>query len=152
MSKHVQTEQIQYVYTIRNQVIYLLVYHQVITSSALACLGEYSHANNLSKKIVALYLYASGTTRQTISVFSKLGICESWTNILNRTWRRKSKDTTTSEEPETRQGTLYQLAASMMCKARELASKGLYQEIYDNVNIVDKSAEQIIGRHGAWFQ
>lgn len=56
----------------------------VVTSAALACLGEYSHANNLAKRIIGLYLYATGAQRQSIAVLSSLGLSESYTNLVSR--------------------------------------------------------------------
>lgn len=115
----------------------------------LACLGEYSHANNLAKRVLALYLYASGAQRQVISVLSTMGICESYTNLIARNKRRKGKDGVyiTSE----RGGTLHQLSLSMRLDAREIAATGKFCIVYDNININMRSAEQILGRHGMFL-
>ena len=156
--------------------------YKVVTVAALTCLGEYSHSNNISKKMLGLYLYASGAQRQTITVLSTLGISESYTNIVTKKKRRKKISTepqqainnlnesgspTTStlatgsneaiemstteidaDPPSPYTGTLRQLSGSMRARARLIAATGLYSTVYDNINMMFRSAEQIIGRHG----
>ena len=152
---------------------------KVVTVAALTCLGEYSHSNNISKKMLGLYLYASGTQRQTMTVLSTLGISESYTNIVTKKKRRKkasaepqqaidnelatptpatgnneASEVSTTKidlEPDPSNcytGTLCQLSGSMRARARVIAATGLYSTVYDNINMMFRSAEQIIGRHG----
>ena len=70
---------------------------------ALVSLGEHSQSNNLVKRIISLYLYASGAQRQTINVLSKLGICESYSSMINPKLRRlrrtKGRKATTHLSP-----------------------------------------------------
>ncbi|KAJ7255106.1 hypothetical protein B0H12DRAFT_1202205 [Mycena haematopus] len=87
----------------------------IVTSSALALLGEFSHKNNYSRRIMGLYLYATGAQRQTISVITKLG-------------------------------TLRELSSSMRSFARVVASTGLFAASYDNINMMFRAAEQVMGR------
>ncbi|THV07052.1 hypothetical protein K435DRAFT_960028 [Dendrothele bispora CBS 962.96] len=54
----------------------------VVTSAILSCLGERNYSNNSMKRMTGLYLYASGTHRQTMSVLARLGICESYSTIV----------------------------------------------------------------------
>ena len=132
---------------------------QVVTSAALSCLGEYSHANNLAKRVVGLYLYATGAQRQSIHVLSTLGLSESYSNLITRNVYRKrntskhARDSEQSSEPSSEQvfltGTLHQLSESMREKTREIAMTGLFGVVYDNINIDLRNAEQIVGRHGA---
>ncbi|KAF8162231.1 hypothetical protein BJ912DRAFT_1098508 [Pholiota molesta] len=144
----------------------------VITSAALLCLGEYSHSNNLAKRMLGLYLYASGAQRQCITVLSTLGLSESYTNLTSKNIRRKRKvkkneddffmdptsspsslppDSTAATAPPSEYvqytGTLQQLSDSMRSRAQEVAATGLFSVVYDNVNINLQNAEQIIGRH-----
>jgi hypothetical protein len=107
---------------------------QVVTSAALSCLGEYSHANNLAKRVVGLYLYATGAQRQTIHVLSTFGLSESYSNLITqnvyrkrRSATRKRASTSDSEQPVAadaasdaasseqvrRTGTLHQLSGSL---------------------------------------
>jgi len=140
---------------------------KVITSAALLCLGEYSHSNNLAKRMIGLYLFASGAQRQCITVLSTLGLSESYTNVLSKNIRRKRKvkHPEVEEDPFIDQppidqlpapsteiiqhtGTLHQLSDSMRSRAREIAATGLFSMVYDNININFRNAEQIVGRHG----
>ncbi|KAJ6617239.1 hypothetical protein B0H10DRAFT_2384929 [Mycena sp. CBHHK59/15] len=141
----------------------------VVTSAALALLGEFSHKNNYSRRIMGLYLYATGAQRQTITVMSHLGISESYQNLthkpctnISRRTRRVSGDdappapppstpTETSTEPTYPQipiklSTLRELSLSMRNFARVVASTGLFAASYDNINMVFRAAEQILGR------
>jgi hypothetical protein len=60
--------------------------------------------------------------------------------------------TSTSERESTPlsrySGTLRQLSDSMRIRARQIAATGLYSTVYDNINMMFRSPEQIIGRHG----
>ena len=127
--------------------------------------------------MLGLYLYASGAQRQTITVLSTLGISESYTNIITKNQRRtratKKSDKEESHEeinaaaPETQRdsegiiegkgltpsnftGTLHQLSDSLRANTRYLASTGLYSIVYDNINMMFRNAEQIVGRHGSF--
>jgi len=60
---------------------------QVVISAVLACLGEYSHANNLAKRMIGMYMYASGAQQQAISVLSTLGLSESYSNLISKNVR-----------------------------------------------------------------
>ena len=117
--------------------------------------------------MLGLYLYASGAQRQTITVLSTLGISESYTNIITKNKRRtratkKPKKDESQEEidaPETGDdkgssqrlsftGTLHQLSNSLRTNIRSIASTGLYSIVYNNINMMFRNAEQIVGRHG----
>lgn len=140
---------------------------QVTTAAALTCLGEYSHANNLVKRIMALYLHATGAHRQTINVLAKLGQCESYSNLTSSRIRRPRKlgksilnsplatesgegITGPSLRPHASQHarTLDQLSESVREESRQLAATGIYGSMYDNVNFAFNTGEQILGRHG----
>lgn len=143
---------------------------------------------------MALYLYATGAQRQTISVLSTLGLSESYTNLITKNERRECKKKTTikTTEPTTPDpnhatpmappvqpvladasfsssqtdvmesrntelakkygsrytGTLRQLSESTRARARSIATHGLYSTVYDNINMMFRNAEQLIGRHG----
>ena len=131
--------------------------------AALLCIGEYSHANNYSKRIMALYFYATGAQRQAITVLSTIGLTESYANLTSKNLKchkkKKSGDSELQLEGETislssdalvtrRTGTLHQLSESMRNQARQIAATGLYLVVYDNINIQLRTAEQIIGCHG----
>ena len=115
--------------------------------------------------MVSLYLYASGAQRQTITVLSTLGLSESYTNIITKNKRRSKKPKAIENAPipkipvmvdeENMQpssiytGTLHHLSDSLRRRMRNIAATGLYSTVYDNINMMFRNAEQIIGRHGA---
>ena len=47
-------------------------------------LGEYSQSNIFPRRVLGLYLYASGAQRQVISVMSHLGISESYSTLVRK--------------------------------------------------------------------
>ncbi|KAJ7622305.1 hypothetical protein FB45DRAFT_992097 [Roridomyces roridus] len=160
----------------------------IITSAALTLLGEYSHRNNFSRRILGLYLYATGAQRQTISVMSHLGISEGYQSLthkprvmINRRPRGVKHDdphppappSTPPPEPSVagspqaiyappdaelltekikalekviKPGTLQELSLSMRSLARGVASTGLFAAAYDNINLMFRAAEQVMGR------
>ncbi|KAJ7574558.1 hypothetical protein C8J56DRAFT_802657, partial [Mycena floridula] len=127
----------------------------VATSNVLNSFGEYSHANNFHKRVMALYLYATGSQRQQISVLSHVGITESYTNLISKDTRSKKQreeDDAAIKAGQTPKppigGSLKQLSDSARQTARSVASTGLYGTVYDNININFRNAEQVIGRHG----
>ncbi|KAJ7319127.1 hypothetical protein DFH08DRAFT_926720 [Mycena albidolilacea] len=112
----------------------------IITAAALSLLGEFSHKNNFSCRIMGLYLYATGAQCQTISVMSHLGISESYQNLIHSS--PKIENLKRIVKP----GTLQELSLSMRGFARVAASTGLFAASYDNINLVFRAAEQIMGR------
>ncbi|KAL0563884.1 hypothetical protein V5O48_018178 [Marasmius crinis-equi] len=66
----------------------------IVTSSILACLKEHNHYNNLSQVMMSIYLYGNGAQRQTITILSRLGICESYLSLVrNEAVDRQPSDT-----------------------------------------------------------
>ncbi|KAF8189330.1 hypothetical protein BJ912DRAFT_967209 [Pholiota molesta] len=112
----------------------------VVTSAALACLGEYSHSNNRAKRVIGLYMYACGAQRQLMAVMSTLGLSESYSNLTSKNYRR-TKDL--KEEGTGNQ----RMEHSMRKDARDIAASGLFATVYDNINMNMNNAEQILGRH-----
>ncbi|KAH7906548.1 hypothetical protein BJ138DRAFT_1137935 [Hygrophoropsis aurantiaca] len=101
----------------------------VVSSMTLQSLGQYSRSNSWYRKVMALYFYATGAQRQTISVASHIGLSESYSSIL---WRP---------------GTLRALSDSMRDMARTIAENGLFGVVYDNINMMLRVGEQVIGRN-----
>lgn len=158
---------------------------QIVTSAALALLGEYSHKNNFARRIMGLYLYAAGAQRQTISVMAHLGISESYQNltrkprfVIHRRARRINPDDPIPSPPlptpllhdhqytppdsmllatkieslrTMRVGTIRDLSGAMRDVARGIAATGLYAASYDNINMVFRAAEQVVGKTGTAF-
>lgn len=104
---------------------------------------------------MGLYLYATGSQRQQLSVLSHLGITESYANLVakdTRSKKQRKKDKADREAgrtpPPPKGGTLRQLSTSARTVSRTVASLGLFGTVYDNINFMSRNAEQIIGRHG----
>lgn len=142
----------------------------IVTSVLLQGLGQYNKSNNIFKRLFGLYLYATGTQRQTITVASHLGLSESYVGVVGKKYRRKKKtkkkdaeatpalpdnimpDSLTqelvdpTEESWTKGGSLRQLSDCMRQTYRTIASSGLFGAVYDNINWSSKAAEQVVGR------
>ncbi|EAU85202.2 hypothetical protein CC1G_06218 [Coprinopsis cinerea okayama7 len=132
-----------------------------VVSSILACLAEYSSFNNVFKRVLGLYLYATGAQRQLIVVLSHLGITESWTQLVGGVGLgtvttdtlgnglhddSQTEPSPTTTTPKRTPGTLQQLSTLMRQKSRGLAALVTYGSVYDNVNFTERVGEQIIGR------
>ncbi|KAH9017801.1 hypothetical protein EDB84DRAFT_1520840 [Lactarius hengduanensis] len=100
----------------------------------LNLLGARSQKNSYARHVMGLYLYSTGATRQQISVtnHSKLAMSSNTGLGVHRHKHRL--------------GTLEALSESMRKVACEVAASGLYVLVYDNINMVWKVAEQILGR------
>lgn len=116
-----------------------------------------------------MYMYSTGSQRQPITVMSHLGISESYDAITGKKRKRKKKkadatspvatelsaasvdanDIVLDVLQEGKGGSLRQLSDSMVDMARAIAATGLYGTSYDNINMVFRVAEQILGRTGA---
>jgi hypothetical protein len=109
-------------------------------------------------------MYSTGSQRQPLSVMSHIGISESYDAISGKKRKRQKKDNraqqlaqdkiadSIAEDFSTfgRGGSLRQLSSSMVDIAKEIASTGLFATSYDNINMVFRSAEQILGRTGVY--
>lgn len=133
-------------------------------------LRENNRLNNLIQIVFSLYLYACGLQRQAFSVLSHIGLLVSYTHLVAGLGvsgqHRKKRRTNTSgqEEPSAERpeqpvgakkeppiGPLKSLANGCMERLRRLASDTSDVElgfIFDNVNLVRKVAEQVLGRIG----
>lgn len=138
-------------------------------------LGERSQSNSYCRHVLGLYLYSTGATRQQISVLNHLGFSVSYPTLAGRGGKtvvddvdadiditREAVDlehTATSSAASTpqpkkkkctkqRPGTLEFLSQSMREVARLVAATGMFLTVYDNINMVWKVAEQIVGRTG----
>ncbi|KAK0219336.1 hypothetical protein EDD85DRAFT_924132 [Armillaria nabsnona] len=144
-----------------------------LTSATLQCLGTFSHANNVSKCVLGVYMYATGSQCQPITLLSHLGISDSYPSIVgtmqtiregtsnisneatattvddNAHGQNNSKDNGTkpAKTQKYKTGTLLKLSGFMRSGARMVTATGLFAGSYDNINIAAKSAEQIIGRN-----
>lgn len=86
---------------------------------------------------------------------SHLGLSESYTTISGKKRLGTRGDERDGDgnllKPLRKGGSLCQLSDSMLNMARNVASKGLFATSYDNINMVFRVAEQIVGRTGQYF-
>ncbi|KAJ7807573.1 hypothetical protein B0H14DRAFT_3091231 [Mycena olivaceomarginata] len=95
----------------------------IVTSAALALLGEYSHKNNFSRRIMGLYLCCrSGCTITADATIDAVHFVSAYV------------------PPDS------SLSDSMRDMARSVAATGLYAASYDNINMVFRAAEQLVGK------
>ncbi|KIY62594.1 hypothetical protein CYLTODRAFT_404336 [Cylindrobasidium torrendii FP15055 ss-10] len=137
--------------------------NNVLTSSLMQLLSEWSQKNNLWKKVITLYCYATGAQRQNVEVLSHIGLAETYKGMTDTKVRhaKKTAASVTLEDIEeaaqqdacgkasVKKGTLRQLSDDMHETSKALASTGLFACVYDNINIYSKIAEQLIGRKDA---
>jgi hypothetical protein len=134
----------------------------------LNLLGARSQKNSYARHVMGLYLYSTGATRQQISVMNHLGLSVSYVTLAGRGNKAEHiltsnlKSDLASEEMKTvsqssktsvrnhkhRLGTLEALSESMRKVTRKVAASNLYGLVYDNINMLWKVAEQILGRTG----
>ncbi|KIM45742.1 hypothetical protein M413DRAFT_24874 [Hebeloma cylindrosporum] len=113
-------------------------------SAVLTLLKSRSQTNNYAQAIHGMYLMATGAQRQHFSVLSSLGITVGYGNVIDQ--RKPGKATATTKKPRKRTpGTLFQLSQACRETARRIASSALYVTVYDNINMMVRVAEQIVG-------
>ncbi|KAI0661524.1 hypothetical protein C8Q70DRAFT_903404, partial [Cubamyces menziesii] len=126
---------------------------------SLIALAARSQANSYTRHVLGLYAYASGAQRQVISVLSHLGLTVSYPTLVGR---GKSKMPSTSvactgsAEKSTRRkttkgsaaavGLLKRLSDACRRRSRDAALTKLLAYVYDNINMMFKVAEQVLGR------
>ncbi|KAH9847420.1 hypothetical protein C2E23DRAFT_741772 [Lenzites betulinus] len=137
-----------------------LAFPQLIGSAMTILLRARSQRNSYAAQIMGLYLYATGSSRQVISVMSHVGLSSSY-QMLAGTRRRSSRPTGTGEvertpsttgRPRPRVGILDTLSDSCRTELRTRAQSPRQPgddslgNVYDNINFMFRAAEQILGR------
>ncbi|KAH9015410.1 hypothetical protein EDB84DRAFT_1671051 [Lactarius hengduanensis] len=121
----------------------------------LNLLGARSQKNSYARHVMGLYLYSTGATRQQISVMNHLGLSVSYVTLAGRGNKAgnlltsklaPASSITSVHGHKHRLGTLEALSESMRKLTREVAASDLYVLVYDNINMLWKVAEQILGR------
>lgn len=148
---------------------------KIAASATVNLLGERSQSNSYCRHVLGLYLYSTGATRQQISVLNHLGFSVSYPTLAGRGGKMAvdadenvinisqesvnpeptaASSATSPPQPKNkkrtkqRPGTLEFLSESMREVARLVAATGMFLTVYDNINMVWKVAEQIVGRTG----
>jgi hypothetical protein len=106
-------------------------------------------------------MYGHGCKRQAFTVFSRLGLTESYSGTVKKGSKEVQQDTTDveSESNDTtrkkrkfnRGGSLWQLSSLSRSIAQQVASTGLFGTVYDNINWLKRHAEYVLGRSKGWF-
>ncbi|KAH7918344.1 hypothetical protein BV22DRAFT_1075903 [Leucogyrophana mollusca] len=113
----------------------------IAASECITLLKERSQMNSYPGHVLGLWLYSTGASRQQISVFNHFGKSVSYSTLAGSgTKHHDDLDRTRVA------GTLELLSQSMRTVARTVAAGGLFLTVYDNINMVWKVAEQIVGR------
>ncbi|PPQ92857.1 hypothetical protein CVT25_004345 [Psilocybe cyanescens] len=131
-------------------------------SAILSLLKSKSQNNNYAQSVIGTYLMATGAQRQHFTVFSALGISTSYASVIARPTARsatglvsendKNADSAKAMPPKSKKcmtrtpGTLHLLSQACRASARKVASSNLFIIVYDNINMMIKVAEQVVGR------
>ncbi|KAH9949018.1 hypothetical protein B0H21DRAFT_787435 [Amylocystis lapponica] len=119
-------------------------------------LGERSQNNSYMKHVLGLYLYATGAQRQVLSVLSHLGLCSSYPTLVgtrSALFEGSSASVPLDDDsapmlPLLKRGAGLLARLSLACRltVRHQAKRVHLGYVYDNINMVLKVAEQILGR------
>ena len=123
--------------------------NQIQGAATLALLRSKSQNNNRAQSVIGTYLTATGAQRQHCSVFSALGIGTSYNSIVQRPTMKsagKNESAKSKQKKKPSPGTLYLLSQACRQSARKVASSHLFITVYDNINMMIKVAEQVLGR------
>uniref|UniRef100_D8PYY4 DUF6589 domain-containing protein n=1 Tax=Schizophyllum commune (strain H4-8 / FGSC 9210) TaxID=578458 RepID=D8PYY4_SCHCM len=132
-------------------------------------LGERSQHNSWFQHVFGLYLYTQGASRQLITVLNHMSVSVSYATLAGR----GGKSTMVGDVPEPAEiasragvagaegsrnqdgvpvqrraglGTLEKLSLAMREVSRHVAASRPFMVVYDNINMMWRVAEQIIGR------
>ncbi|KAH9914215.1 uncharacterized protein B0H18DRAFT_887406 [Fomitopsis serialis] len=127
-----------------------------LATSALICLSARSQKNNYARNIFALYAYTSGAKRQMIELLSHIGLCCSYNSLTANLGDDSLEpddpnapsplNSTPATKKKRVEGILKRLSDACRRAARANASTRLLAFVYDNINMVFRIAEQIMGR------
>ncbi|KAJ7288848.1 hypothetical protein C8J57DRAFT_1047484 [Mycena rebaudengoi] len=121
-------------------------------SVALTLLNGRSQNNSFAQAVCGTYLMATGAQRQHFSVLHGIGFSMGYSSIIGQETKAKltTDESTTVKKAKKKRvrapGTLWQLSEACRATARALALTGLFLVMYDNINMMVRVAEQILGR------
>ncbi|KAJ7917839.1 hypothetical protein B0H13DRAFT_2231360 [Mycena leptocephala] len=116
-------------------------------TAALTLLRGRSQKNNYPQAVTGTYLAATGGQRQHYSVLGLYGFSMGYTSIISRSTGKAS-----TEEVDVAvrgPGLFSSLHDACMTTSRALAATRSTMFVYDNVNLMNRIAEQILGRKSA---
>ncbi|EJF56897.1 hypothetical protein DICSQDRAFT_150154 [Dichomitus squalens LYAD-421 SS1] len=113
-------------------------------------LGERSQQNSLMRNLIGLYMYMNGASCQLIAIMSSIGVSSSYTDqggAIEDAIERPSTATSRALDLLSRgAGLLRRISESCRLSARDCGETTVLGHVYDNINMVFKVAEQILGR------
>ncbi|KAJ7487292.1 hypothetical protein B0H11DRAFT_2172828 [Mycena galericulata] len=116
-------------------------------SVAIALLNGASQNNSYAQAVYGTYLMATGAQRQHFSVLHGIGFSMGYSSITGQgTKAKETSETTPAANRQRSPGALWLLAEACRATARAVAATGLFLIMYDNVNMMVRVAEQILGR------
>ncbi|KAF8602550.1 hypothetical protein BDV93DRAFT_443842 [Ceratobasidium sp. AG-I] len=122
---------------------------KIVAITAMSLLRQYNRMNNKFQTLSSLFLYASGVTRQGVSVISSYGNSISYTKLIARppaTRNPASGDASLVAKKLRRTGTLFNLSQACRELTQSIAKAHPVGIIYDNINLTFRVAEQRLGR------
>ncbi|KAJ7043255.1 hypothetical protein C8F04DRAFT_944756 [Mycena alexandri] len=137
---------------------------ELVRSAALSLLKGFSQLNNYAQSIHSAYLAATGAPRQHFSVLGALGASLGYMTIISKGKSRRSvkhsraqkdlKDKTAKKRKSRKKkarapGLLTILSDVCNATSRAIAASGMFVTVYDNMNMMVRVAEQILGQKNA---
>ncbi|KAH9939563.1 hypothetical protein B0H21DRAFT_780573 [Amylocystis lapponica] len=119
-----------------------------VGASMIDMLGERSQNNSYMKHVLGLYMYATGASRQLLSVLAHLGICSSYPTLAEHGQAgdsaggsmseeaKKQEDAITLPLPERGAGLLKRLSNACLRTIRTIAQDRPLGAVYDNINMI----------------
>ncbi|KAJ7191551.1 hypothetical protein GGX14DRAFT_600299 [Mycena pura] len=114
-------------------------------SAALSLLRGASQYNNYAQAVTSAYLAATGAQRQHFAVLGALGITVGYSSVVSK---GRAAQTTADRGPKA-PGLLSMLSNACTKTSRAIAASGVFMVVYDNINLMVRVAEQILGRKNA---
>ncbi|QRW16331.1 hypothetical protein RhiXN_04332 [Rhizoctonia solani] len=122
---------------------------KVVSVAALSLLQEYNQLNNKFQSLSSLFLYASGVSRQGISVISSYGNSTSYSKLIARPNFAANVENTpgcVTAVKQRKAGTLFNLSQACRQMLREIAAERPMAVVYNNINIYFRSEQVAIGK------
>lgn len=104
-------------------------------------------------------MYAAGLQRQAFEILAHLGLLVSYSLLVSglgtrATWRRRTRKKSSNSGPtkEPTAGPLKKLSDGCIQEIKNLVAQGRpIGFVFDNINLVLKVAESVLGKIGAYF-
>lgn len=118
-------------------------------ATVLTLLRSRSQHNNYAQSVVGTYFVATGGQRQHVSILSTLGLSVGYGGIIDQrkpvsVHRVQNKKKTLVQTT----GILSKLSEACRNSTRKVAASGLYVIVCDNINMMVRVAEQVLGQKG----